>query len=156
MNHLVIGIPTYKRPLMLKKLIESIYACDFDRDLIGKIDLVVVDNDIEKTAKQTCMEFNTHNRDGFKFHYHSYPKKGLTNVRNEILSRALSLEPKYIIFIDDDEYVTKDWLNQLVGTIISTNGDFVLGPVIPVFDHKAPSSIANWFWRPEFPDKHGV
>ena len=43
----------------------------------------------------------------FKLHYHNYPIKGLSNVRNEIMEKALLLDPDFVVFVDDDEYVTQ-------------------------------------------------
>ena len=108
MNHLVIGIPTYKRPLLLEKLINSIYKCNVDSNFICEIDILIVDNDISKTAKNTASKSKNIGNDKFKLHYHHYPIKGLSNVRNKIIEKANEFDPDYIVFVDDDEYVTQE------------------------------------------------
>lgn len=149
MNHLVIGIPTYKRPLLLKKLINSIYKCNIDSNFISEIDILIVDNDISKTAKTTASKFKNNGSDKFKLHYHHYPKKGLSNVRNEIIEKANEFEPDYIVFVDDDEYVTTNWLNELIYTIVKNNCDMAMGPILPDFEKKVSSAISHWFFRPQ-------
>ncbi|MRI02602.1 glycosyltransferase [Kriegella sp. EG-1] len=145
MHHIVIGIPTYKRPDMLAKLVRSIYLSNFDSLIISKIDILVVDNDIDKTAEKIANDLINNCPKNFNFIYHSYAIKGLSNVRNEILKQAYNLNPKYIVFVDDDEYVTKDWLNELVSLAEKNDADIVQGPNIPVFESKIKDSISQHF-----------
>jgi succinoglycan biosynthesis protein ExoM len=149
MNHLVVGIPTYKRPLMLEKLIHSIYACNIDKEFILIIDILIVDNDLDRTAEASSSKFKSECPSDFKLHYHNYPIKGLSNVRNEIIHRALKFEPDYIVFIDDDEYVTKNWLNELIYSVVSNDGNMAMGPVLPDFEKKVSLAISHWFFRPQ-------
>jgi len=145
MYNVVIGIPSFRRPLMLKKLIFSIIGCNIDRSLIKEVFILVVDNDIEKTAEITVKELADEFYGIHRFYYHNYPVKGLSNVRNEIFTKALEFNPDYIACIDDDEYVTSDWLNQLLLTITKSRAEIVLGPVIPEFEGKVSPYIAYWF-----------
>ncbi|WP_299435575.1 glycosyltransferase family 2 protein [uncultured Maribacter sp.] len=149
MNHVVVGIPTYKRPKMLAKLVLSIYKCSLNPEYISKVDIVVVDNDGEKSGKKTCLELKKECPELFNIHYYCYPKKGLSNVRNEILNKALKLNPKYIASIDDDEYVTSAWLNELTKTMVNNNADIILAPVIPDFEANIPESISSCFLQKE-------
>lgn len=150
MNQLVIGIPTYKRPVMLEKLILSIYASQINHNLINSINIVVVDNDIERTAESVIRELKNKCILPFTLHYFSYPKKGLTHVRNEIIKQSLNFKPDYIAFVDDDEYVTENWLNELMKTMFHTKADIVLGPNLPVFEKEVPEYIARWFYVHNF------
>ncbi len=145
MNHLVIGIPTYKRPSMLKKLILSIFSMDINEDLIKSVTIVLVDNDTKRTGEPIAQELMTQCPSSFNFHYYSFPKKGLTNVRNEILDRALIFNPDYIAFVDDDEYVAEYWLNEMITTMVKNNADIVQGPNVPVFEKKPAHYLACWF-----------
>jgi succinoglycan biosynthesis protein ExoM len=145
MNKLVIGIPTYKRPKMLEKLILSIYASQLNSDLMSTINIVVVDNDKERTAESTIVKLKKKCLNPFVIHYFNFPKKGLTHVRNEIIKQSLSFDPDYIAFVDDDEYVTENWLKELVKTMIDMNADIVLGPNLPVFEKEVPEYLAHWF-----------
>lgn len=150
MNRLVIGIPTYKRPLWLEKLVHSIYTCNIDKKFISTIDILIVDNDIDQTAETISSKLKNNSTFNFNLHYHNYPIKGLSNVRNEIMAKALLFEPDFVVFIDDDEYVTDHWLNELIYAAVKNNGDMVIGPVIPEFELMASEAISTWFLPPQF------
>ncbi|HEY5587814.1 MAG TPA: glycosyltransferase [Candidatus Paceibacterota bacterium] len=145
MYNIVIGIPTYKRPLMLKKLILSITDCNINKSLIKDINIIVVDNDIDKTAEKIVKELIDRFYGIHKLNYYNYPVKGLSNVRNELFNKALEFNPDYIVCIDDDEYPASDWLNQLLLTTTILKADITQGPVIPVFENEVSPYISNWF-----------
>ena len=145
MHNLTIGIPTYKRPIMLRKLILSIMDNHIDEALISNINIIVVDNDIEKTAEEITNNLKKIYDDRYTIIYHNYPQKGLSKVRNEIFKRALEFSPDYIICVDDDEYTTPDWLNHLISTISLNEGDIAMGPVIPVILNRVSTAILYWF-----------
>lgn len=152
MFSLAICIPTYKRLLLLKSLIISIITCNIDKSLINSVNIIIVDNDIDKSAEQIENELNGSVNGIYKLHYHNFPRKGLSNVRNELIRNAMLLSPDFLIFIDDDEYVAVDWLNELVKVITRNNGDMAIGPVLSVFNTKISRYISYWFRRPEYPD----
>lgn len=145
MYNITIGIPTYKRPAMLDKLLQSIFDCHLNPALIKQLDIIIVDNDIEKTGEHITAKWVKKTRPTFGLHYFNCPSKGLANVRNEIIEQAMLLEPDYMVGMDDDQYVTPNWLNELIATIVNNRGDFALGPVIPTFETAVPPAIAQWF-----------
>lgn len=149
MNIISICIPTYKRQSMLKYLLDSIYQCNVDKSLINSIDIIVVDNDSEMTAETVIKELKEKEEDNelFRLHYYSYPKKGLANVRNELIKKAQQFKPDFLMFIDDDEYVTIEWINELVKTIISNNSDAARGPVLAHTSIPISKGIANLLER---------
>ena len=148
MYKLAICIPTYKRPVMLKKLILSIINNQIDNSLIKKFNIIIVDNDIDRTAEGITNELKTIYADRFTLIYHNYPKKGLSYVRNEIFRKALESSPDYILCIDDDEYATNEWITQLILTITKNKGDIAMGPVIPEIESPVSSAISYWFKSP--------
>jgi len=147
-----ICIPTYKRPELIERLITSIGSCNLDPALIGKILIVVVDNDADRSAAAKVAELSTRLAGKITIDYHSYAIKGLASVRNELIRQAFKNKPDFIVFVDDDEYVCTDWLNALVKTIINNNADMVMGPVTAVFEHQTPEHITTWFARGRHPD----
>lgn len=150
MYNVTICIPTYKRPGMLKKLIQSIAQCKIDKLIINNVNIVVVDNDIDKTAEFIMQENNIFVNDFCQLHYYNFPAKGISNVRNELLRKAGLFNPDFIVFIDDDEYVTSEWLNELVSTIINNNSDAARGPVLAVMDNSVSEYISCWFKRENY------
>jgi succinoglycan biosynthesis protein ExoM len=153
MYKIVICIPTYRRPLLLKKLVRSISKCNIDASLIKDFTMIVVDNDEGKTAMPAINELKEE-LDSFanKITYVNYPLKGLANVRNELIRNALLLNPDYITFVDDDEYVSPEWLNELVKTITVNKADIVLGPVVSIIDNKVPGYVSCWHERQNYPN----
>lgn len=150
MYKLTIGIPTYKRPEMLKKLLASILNNKFDKTSISKIRILVVDNDIDKTGQQTTEEMKNQCGDYFALNYHSYPEKGLSNVRNEILKCALEKSPDYILCIDDDEYASAAWIQELLSTVVQNGAEIAVGRVIPITENAISPAIAYGLKRPNF------
>src|SRR5690242_19543188 len=103
MYNISICIPTYKRLLMLEKLIISITKCNLDRSLIKDINIIIVDNDAERSAEKKVEELSMlQKKNIYKLQYHTYPIKGLSNVRNELIRNALLLNPDFSVFVDDD------------------------------------------------------
>ncbi len=147
MNNIAICIPTYKRQVMLKQLIVSISECSIDKSIINNINIVVVDNDADKTAEIVIQDLKAENNKMYDLHYHNYAIKGLANVRNELLSKALEFKPDFIIFIDDDEYVTVNWMNELVKTIVNNNADAARGPVLAKITNPVTKGIAKLLER---------
>jgi len=147
MYNISICIPTYKRPLMLKTLVLSITKCNLNKALIRSINIIIVDNDVDKSAQKIYDELKDIIDGAINFNYYNYPIKGLSNVRNELIKKSLLTEPDFLVFIDDDEFVCEEWLNELIKTIVANKSDMVSGPVFPKFDIKVSKYIACWFYR---------
>jgi succinoglycan biosynthesis protein ExoM len=152
MYNIVIGIPTYKRPEMLKKLIFSIIDSNIDTSIINDLNVLVIDNDIDRSSEVVVKEIVGKLSFIHKLIYFNYPVKGLSNVRNELFAQALKFNPDYIVCLDDDEFATTDWLNQLLLTITANNGDIAVGPVIPVFESNISPYISCWFKYHDLPN----
>jgi succinoglycan biosynthesis protein ExoM len=150
MNTVAICIPTYKRPLMLEHLLQTILNSEIDESQIKAVHIIVVDNDSHQTASRIVKKLANPLISNFSFQYHVYPVKGLSSVRNELIKKALEKKTDYIVFIDDDEFVTQEWLKELLKTILFTNADAVRGPVLPVITDFAQPNIWYWFKREKY------
>jgi succinoglycan biosynthesis protein ExoM len=156
MYKIVICIPTYKRPLMLERLILSLIGCKFNKSLIKVDHIIIVDNDIDKTAEFVIHELKEKLIGLLEIVYFNHPFKGISNARNELLRKAFLFEPDYIVFIDDDEHVTSDWLNELVKTIVNNDADAVRGPVLVEFDKIIPEYLSCCFKRESYPNNSQI
>jgi succinoglycan biosynthesis protein ExoM len=156
LNTIAIGIPTRRRPSMLQRLLGSILGSDFDQALIDEVHIVVADNDHSQSADPVVKGFQARSTEPFRLHYLSEPKRGLSHVRNAVLGYCLALRPSFIVFVDDDEYVSTNWLHELTKTILRTDADFVLGPVIPDLDPSTPQEVAHWFRFHQFQDQQPI
>ncbi len=151
MNKLSVCIPTYKRPEMLEHLLDRLLECNIDNSLISSVVVIIVDNDPERSAEIVPPRFTgTNVNHTFEIRYFSYPVKGLSNVRNELIKRVIEENADYMLFMDDDEYPHPDWLNEMLKTLINNNADMVRGPVVPVFEEGIPASIRFWFKRKDY------
>lgn len=156
MNTIAICIPTYRRPFLLSKLISGILESSIDSSIIKNINIIIVDNDVMRSAEMIVRELQIKNNTGFNIEYYCFPARGLSNVRNELLKKAFLVNPHYTVFVDDDEHVSAQWLNELVKSIMLNKADLVMGPVISLFDGFVPVSIRCWFDRPLYADNSRI
>lgn len=156
MHNIAVCIPTYKRIDFLVQLLDSIARNNFDNSLIKNIDIIVVDNDADKTAEAVISDFKKKTDNPHQLHYYNYTAKGLSHVRNELIRRGLSLNPDFLIFIDDDEHVTAEWMNELVRTIIRNNADAARGPVFVKLSDHVPKNICRLFVRENYADNSRI
>ena len=89
MHKIAVCIPTYKRPDILRKLLDSIAKNNFDKSLIKIIDIIVVDNDADKTAEAVINTLKSDANKPYQLHYYNYTVKGLSHVRNELIKKGL-------------------------------------------------------------------
>jgi len=136
--HITVCIPTYKRPKLLARCMEALRTqerSEFDYSI------VVVDNDVEQTAKEVVYEWQK--RSPVKICYYVEPEKNIALARNKAVENA---KGNLIAFIDDDEFPETNWLLTLYKTYINFNSDGVLGPVKPYFEGNPP----NWLVKGKF------
>jgi len=134
---------------MLRKLVLSLTNSNLNKLLINRASIIIIDNDSSKTAESTVARLIEENKSEFDINYYSFPVKGLSNVRNELFRKALELNPDYILGIDDDEFVSDQWIDEFMSSIIDNNGDIVLGPVIPTFEKEISPYLSYWFKYPK-------
>ena len=74
-----VSLCTCKRPKLLKKALASIEKINIPENL--KIEILVVDNDVEKSAEQIVLEHQKCSN--YVIHYSVEPKRGLSYARNK-------------------------------------------------------------------------
>ena len=95
---LTIIITTYKRPLKLKRCIESIQKNEY-------LEILVVDDCPEKSAQAITNQYSQTN-------YISKPNKSnVANSRNLGISHS---KGKYILFLDDDDYLLNNAIDEIL------------------------------------------
>ena len=124
-------INTYKRPFLLKKLLNSLNTQLLDESI--QIEIIVADNDPEKSAESIIQQSVLYLR--FPLNYFIQPLKNISLTRNVAVSHSTG---DYILFIDDDEYADDNWISSLINCAQKYNCDAVFGKVIPYFDENAP------------------
>lgn len=121
-------ICTYKRAELLERCIKSVLANQYD----GHIRYIVVDNDPEKSGQQVCSKYPL-------VTYRSETRPGITHARNTAISCVLDSD--FLIFVDDDEIVSEEWVSLLVSTAVEYGADLVAGPTLSNLPDDCPSWV---------------
>jgi glycosyltransferase involved in cell wall biosynthesis len=132
--HIAVCICTYKRPELLKSLLEKLAGQQTDG--LFTHSMVVVDNDHAESARAVVLEFIAGS--SMAVSYHVEPRQNIALARNKAVQNA---NGDYVAFIDDDEVPTDRWLATLLCACEKYQADGVLGPVKPRFDKDAPKWI---------------
>jgi succinoglycan biosynthesis protein ExoM len=141
-----ICIGTFKRPELLRELLTGISLLTFCREPAPQIEIIVVDNDPQRTAQPVCSFTQLH----WPLKYFVEEGRGITHVRNRAVAEAGAVD--FIAFLDDDEVPTPHWLDELLSAQRRFRADVVTGPVLPKFAPDAPqwASASRLFHRPSF------
>jgi succinoglycan biosynthesis protein ExoM len=132
--HITVCICTYKRPLALQRLLESLSAQRTDDRF--ELSASIVDNDVAFSAEPIVEQFQSNNR--MDIHYAHAPEHNLALLRNISVDNS---KGDYVAFIDDDEYAVDNWLLLLLDTIRVEGVSGAFGPVMPAFATKPPRWI---------------
>ena len=135
-----ICIATFKRPKLLSSLLYSIIRQKSLPDQ-NHLRIIVIDNDAHGTARKVVESFSQ--KTVFKVVYEIEPVQNIALARNRALKHV---EGEYVLFIDDDEYVSDYWLKKLVCCALNYEADVVFGPVVP----QLPVSTAGWIRKGKF------
>ena len=139
-----ICIATYKRPELLKKLLESINAADRPSNI--SIELRIVDNDKAGSAKKIVEGFSRSAKDFIEIRYSIESRQNIAHARNTAIEQGTA---DAFLFVDDDEFVSKQWLTAFSHSDSQYPADAQFGPVVGLLakDSKA------WMTRGSFYDK---
>lgn len=137
MNNLrvVVGIPTFKRPKGLRRLLESIACQVADFELI----VLVADNEGDNgsglsVVKELLAEGYSLDLKSIAVH-----ERGISQVRNALMYEAFNnMKADLLAMIDDDEWVESQWISSLVRVQQQTGADIVGGSVSPEFEISPP------------------
>ena len=140
MIKLLVGIPSYRRPVELRKCLETVSA---QTDL-AEIDVrvLVADNDPEQ-REGLCVAEELAESFPFQLKAQLVEAPGISAVRNVILDHANYWGADFIAMIDDDESADPGWLRTLVYVQRQFNADVVGGPSIPFFQGPVSSEIIH-------------
>ncbi|WP_088013320.1 glycosyltransferase family 2 protein [Gottfriedia acidiceleris] len=137
MKKVGICICTYKRDTLLLKLIDSLINQTTNINI--SFDIIIVDNygksDIGNILKNIDTNIN--------IIYQVESQRGISYARNRCIDVALDNNYDYIIFIDDDEVASSDWLYNMITTVQKFNSSVVKGPAITIYNDNTSKWIKN-------------
>lgn len=139
----VICLPTFRRPEQLKLLLASIGELKLT-DQAPKIEVLVIDNDVNESARSVCEATVL----PWPLRYFVEPRRGIAQVRNAAVKYSSGAD--WVAFVDDDEVVEPQWLDNLMRTQRQFHADIVAGPVVPEYR----SGVPNWFIQSEIQVRH--
>lgn len=142
-------IITYQRPEGLQRLLESLAGLTFARLPWPSLQVIIVDNDADGSARFVAKAAATFL--SYPVLYHVESKRGIPIARNTAL--ALAGNSDFIVFIDDDEIASPTWLEELLAVQSRYAADVVGGPVLPHFEVEPPAWILDgrFFEYPRHP-----
>jgi len=135
MPNVVVAIPTFRRPQSLTRLLAALEKLDTS----AAVTVIVADNDSERhEGFDVCEALQ-----GYRWELDRFiaPARGIANVRNALVARALKHECDFIAMLDDDEWPRASWLDAFLQTQAATSADALHGCVLRDFE-SAPGPIA--------------
>lgn len=144
-SHISVCICTYKRPQLLRRLLEELARQQTDG--LFTFSVVVVDNDSVRSAEAEVLDFAKHASISASYYVES--RQNISLARNKAVEKA---QGDFIAFLDDDEFPTQSWLLTLFKALEEHKVDGVLGPVKPFFDQGAPKWVVKggFYERPTY------
>lgn len=137
--HICVCICTYKRPVLLAKLLQALEEQQTDGEFT--LSVVVADNDREQSGEAVVKAAQA--RGALKIVYTVEPEQNIARARNAALRASTG---DYLAFIDDDEIPERTWLRNALRFCLRSGADGMLGPVHPYFEHTPP----DWLVRGGF------
>ena len=143
MPHISVCVCTFKRPVMLQRLLEKL--SEQDTGGLFTFSIVIVDNDRAESARSVVERFASGS--SLPITYVLEPRQNIALARNKAVENASG---EFIAFIDDDEFPIADWLRSLVSICEQYGVAGVLGPVKPHFEHDPPAWVrrGRFYERP--------
>jgi succinoglycan biosynthesis protein ExoM len=138
-KHICVCICTFKRQLFLKRLLTELDGQDTGG--LFTYSIVVADNDHLESAKPVVADFVAAST--VPVTYCVQPQQNIPMTRNKAVENAIG---DFVVFIDDDEFPTKQWLLTLFNACNEYDVDGVLGPVKRYFDEQPP----KWILKGDF------
>lgn len=146
-SHVVIAVLTYRRPKDIALALPRLAAQAAGANAPAHV--LVIDNDPQASARETVLAAAEDST--APIHYVHEPRPGIAAARNRALRE--SREAGLLVFIDDDEIPSEEWLNQLLGLYRRTGAAAVVGPVISAYEAEPDAWVAagDFFNRRRLP-----
>ena len=145
-HHISVCVCTFKRPELLRRLLEELKKQDSGG--LFTFSIVIVDNDSQRSAETTVSEFAALSAIPVKYQVET--RQNIAVARNTAVANA---DGDYIAFVDDDEFLTSTtWLQTLFNAAQQYGADGVCGPVKPHFETGAPGWVVEgkFYDRPSY------
>lgn len=138
-DHIVIAIPTFKRPRMLKRLLDAVEKLQTS----AAVSVLVADNDAtEHRGVDLCNLLAPSYRwplRGVIAH-----QRGIAQVRNTLVAEALKdANVDFVCMIDDDEWPDVRWIEEFLAVQRQTGADALQGSILFEVEHGGSHSTPD-------------
>jgi succinoglycan biosynthesis protein ExoM len=130
-DHIGVCVCTYKRPQLLKELIQKLAQQPCEGRFTFSIH--IVDNDAGRTAETVVGEARRSSSIEITYDVETVQNIALTRNRAVAVARG-----NFIAFMDDDEIPCDDWLVRLHAACGKYRAEGALGPVRPLYTQETP------------------
>src|SRR5690349_17810399 len=120
-----LAIATHRRPRALAEALGALLSIEIPTDC--RLHVIVTDNDPARSGETIFRSFA--GKATMPASYIVEPLAGIPHARNRCLSEAQGLDADLLVFIDDDETPSPDWLARLVAYHRKTGDQLIGGPV---------------------------
>jgi hypothetical protein len=137
---LVVCVPTFRRPEMLRQLLQSLAVQLTTR----RFTVAVAENDaVGRQGLPVALSFLK--AGALKGVCAIEPEEGNCSAINAAFGTARERFPsaEYFLMIDDDEMASVNWLERMAAAADATGADIVGGPVIQKFPAGTPPALAR-------------
>lgn len=124
-NAIAICIATRGRPTMLGGLLLSLTELRCPQS--SSVDIVIIENEAAGEALRVVESMRS--ALPFRVHFDVEPEPNIARARNRAVAKALEIGATHLAFVDDDERVCVDWLEQLLARQVSSGASAVAGPI---------------------------
>ena len=131
---IAICICTFRRPEGLRNALEHVAKLSFD----GELTVVVADNDAAGEGLGVCKQLAADFR--WPILSTAVSDSGISYSRNAAATLALTVNPDFVAFLDDDDWPEPEWLTELLRVQEQQDADAVGGPTLSVFPENTPES----------------
>jgi glycosyltransferase involved in cell wall biosynthesis len=140
MAQVVIGVPTFRRPLWLERCLRALPDVRRDRD----VRVVVADNDSDQRQGVAVCEKLVAEGYGLPLTAVVVERRGISHTRNALVAACIAdPEAEFLVMIDDDEWPDSGWLTALLSVQAAHGADVVGGPVRRVFETAVPDYVVR-------------
>lgn len=138
MSCIVVGVPTFRRPVFLERCLRSLS----EQDISQSFWVIVGDNDAnERGGVAVCERLKA---EGFRLDVTpiTVEQRGIAPTRNALVAEALkNPATTFIAMIDDDEWAAPQWLSELLRVQAAYDAHVVGGPVQRIFESPVPEYV---------------
>ena len=133
-----ICIPTFKRPLGLRKLLLELPGLTGDFE----INVVVADNDADGSEGLAAARELAASGYPLPLTAIVVSERGIAQVRNALVETALASRPEFICMLDDNSWPAPDWLEILHAILETTSADMANGIIAHHYESEPSPEIA--------------